>query len=71
MTMGNRLSHPDPVCPCSHLSSAMQGAHKLSLLQLFIFRPEFDFNHYLADSISSPWMKGPRREEGGSAPRWV
>jgi hypothetical protein len=69
--MGIRLNHPNPVSLCSHLPSAMQGAHRLSLLQLFIFRPEFDFNHYLADSISSPWMKGPRREEEDSAPCWV
>lgn len=51
--------------PCSLHPPAMQGAHQLSLHQPFIFRFEFDFNHYLADSISSPWMKGPRGEEEG------
>lgn len=51
--------------PCSLHPSAMQGAHQLSLHQPFIFRFEFDFNHYLADSISSHWMKGPRGEEEG------
>lgn len=71
LTLGIRDQPPKVSLPCSHLPSAIQGAHRLFLLQLFIFRPEFDFNHYLADSISSPWMKGPRREEGRSAPCWV
>lgn len=71
LTLGIRAQPPSGSLSLSHLPSAMQGAHRLFLLQLFIFRPEFDFNHYLADSISSPWMKGPGREEGSSAPCWV
>lgn len=50
-----------PLCSCLPLGT--QGAHQLFLFQLFIFRTEFDFNHYLVNSISSPWMKGPTGEE--------